>query len=460
MTVIFGALLASGALACSGSDDDAERGSDDLMGTGGSGGGGPEGCGSEGTPNEPLMAAEDAPPIVFVHGFAGSAQQYQSQAIRFVANGYPPDHIFDYDHDGQTLDVDGFTAGLDAVVDRAISETGHDRVYLIGHSRGTTVSNAYLGTPARAAKVAKYVSLDGQPCPTDVVADCINLNQLTYPGQAHVEVATSEESFIDQYEYFVGGAPKYSDISRKGIGRQPGCSEISGRVVLFPENLGRGGVTMEIYEVDPATGFRLSEMPIASVQLDDTGSFGPIEVHPEKYYEKAVLMENGNVQHFYTQPYLRSSRFVRVLSGTPDGNVSTNTHSGPNHSAAIVLRMREWLQADVLNVSVQSESGNTAPIDVGDALGADMGLGSPIAFHLHDSPTSPGESTLGPLADALAGPFQTTADLYMPGNNPPDGTITFESLPRGASSRPQVIRTPNWAEGHMIMVMFNDYPLD
>ncbi|MEP6298116.1 MAG: hypothetical protein ABJ382_12385, partial [Ilumatobacter sp.] len=32
-------------------------------------------------------------PIVFVHGFAGSAQQYESQAMRFVANGYPAEQI-------------------------------------------------------------------------------------------------------------------------------------------------------------------------------------------------------------------------------------------------------------------------------------------------------------------------------------------------------------------------------
>jgi hypothetical protein len=169
-------------------------------------------------------------------------------------------------------------------------------------------------------------------------------------------------------------------------------------------------------------------------------------------------MEGGSTQHFYTQPYMRSSRFVRILSGTPDGNTSINTNYGPDHSAAIVLRMREWLKADVLNVSVESDSGNTDPVNVGDALGEDMGLGSPIAFHLHDSPSSPKDTTLGPLAEALSGPFQTTADVYMPGHNPPDGTITFENLPRGDSANPQVIRTANWAEGHSIMVMFTDFP--
>jgi triacylglycerol esterase/lipase EstA (alpha/beta hydrolase family) len=35
--------------------------------------------------------AQDDPtlPIVFVHGFTGSAQQYETQAMRFASNGYP-----------------------------------------------------------------------------------------------------------------------------------------------------------------------------------------------------------------------------------------------------------------------------------------------------------------------------------------------------------------------------------
>jgi pimeloyl-ACP methyl ester carboxylesterase len=98
MITVLGILTGAGALACSSdgeSNEGAPSGGDAGKTESEGGGGGEIGCGSSGTPNEPLMAAEDAPPIVFVHGFAGSAQQYQSQAIRFVANGYPPDHIYD-----------------------------------------------------------------------------------------------------------------------------------------------------------------------------------------------------------------------------------------------------------------------------------------------------------------------------------------------------------------------------
>ena len=140
---------------------------------------------------DPLPALPDdvALPIVFVHGFAGSAQQYETQAMRFVANGYPQDRIVAYDHDGAGFDIAGYAAGVDEVVDAALTEFDVDQVYLVGHSRGTMVSSAYLGDPARAAKVAKYVAIDGAPCPE--VVPCIAPNQAAFPGQAQVEVATS-----------------------------------------------------------------------------------------------------------------------------------------------------------------------------------------------------------------------------------------------------------------------------
>jgi hypothetical protein len=54
--------------------------------------------------------------------------------------------------------------------------------------------------------------------------------------------------------------------------------------------------------------------------------------------------------------------------------------------------------------------------------------------------------------------FQTGVDVYMPAADPPDGTITFRSIPRGYEDKPQVLRAPNWrSTAHRIMVMFNDY---
>ena len=41
-------------------------------------------------PTAPAGAqAEPTLPIVFVHGFSGSAQQYETQALRWASNDYP-----------------------------------------------------------------------------------------------------------------------------------------------------------------------------------------------------------------------------------------------------------------------------------------------------------------------------------------------------------------------------------
>ena len=55
-------------------------------------------------------------------------------------------------------------AALDAFIDGVLAQTGAAQVYAVGHSRGTTVWTSYLDDPGYngAAKVAKYVNIDGR----------------------------------------------------------------------------------------------------------------------------------------------------------------------------------------------------------------------------------------------------------------------------------------------------------
>ncbi len=105
---------------------------------------------------------------MFVHGFAGSASQFESQAMRFESNGYPAGYIsaFEYDSAGglsPQFPPASILDGVDQVVDAALMNTGADKVDLVGHSLGTRVSQAYLkSSPERAAKIAHYVNIDGQ----------------------------------------------------------------------------------------------------------------------------------------------------------------------------------------------------------------------------------------------------------------------------------------------------------
>lgn len=422
---------------------------------------------SGGTDPLPPLPDDVALPIVFVHGFAGSAQQYESQAIRFAANGYPQDRIVAFDHDGAGLDIPGYTTGLDQLIDATRTRFGVDKVYLVGHSRGTFVSSSYLGTPARAAKVAKYIALDGSPCPTAV--PCRAINQAGLPGQSHVEVATSKESFAAQYEFLIGTPPQVVDIVPQ---RDP--VELSGRAVNFPANTGREGAHLDVWEVDADTGARVADEPHASFDLGADGAFGPFTADQGAHYEWVLSAPDTDVQHhLYLQPYPRSSQLVRLLSSPPDGPTRANTNVGPGHSAIIAMRMREWYgtddadlpgdQSDVLEISTNGPgSGPGADQPAVNAIAARMGNGT-IGLHFHDDAATPQQSTLAALPYFSTQPFQNGADVYMPASSAaePDGTITVTNIPRGDETKPQTLNVPNWPSSlHAISVVFTDYPVD
>lgn len=442
------ALLAS-ATACS-SDSDGDTAPSTTSPAGPSTTDGPKTGDPDGTDALPPLADEVALPIVFVHGFAGSAQQYESQAMRFIANGYPEDRIVAYDHDGAGVDIDGYVTGLTEVVDDTLASFDVEQIYLVGHSRGTSVSSKFLSDPAQAAKVAKYVAIDGQPCP-DVVP-CVAPTKAEFPGQAHVEVATSKESFAMQYEFLVGEEPEVVDIVPQ---RDP--VEISGRAVNFPANTGREA-HLDVWAVDPDTGARTGDEPHASFDLGPDGEFGPLELETGAHYEYALSTDSSPVvHHVYLQPYLRSSDLVRLLSSPPDGPTRTNTNASDDHTALIVMRMREWYaegdRADVLRVSTDDEQGVDVITDF-------VGNGT-IGLHIHDDAATPGETTLEPLPYFSAQPFQSGIDVYLPASPTGEGVITVTNLPRGDTARPQAINVPRWPSlDHAVSVVFTDWEVD
>lgn len=428
----------------------AAGGGGEMAGAPAGGGGAGADQGTAGTDALPPLPPDKALPIVFVHGFAGSAQQWQSQAMRFVANGYPPERIFAYEHDGAGFDTASFVTGLDQVVDDVLAEFGTSKVFLIGHSRGTSVSSTYLSNAQRAAKVEKYIAIDGGACPSSV--PCVAPNQAMFSGQKHVEVCTSKESFAMQYEFLLGEAPQVVDIVRQ---RAP--VEISGRVVNFPANTGRAGTTLNFYPIDAATGARTQDDPIATFAIGADGNWGPTVVDPDSLYEMELSGSSGVTSHFYAQQFLRSTQFVRLLSGPPDSPSRMNTNVGDGHTTMTVSRQREWLASDVLEISTMSPSGDQPVVNaMTAAAGAAMGIG----IHVHDAAASPGNSTLGALPYFSMQAFQYGVDVFMPATDPPDGVITVRNLPRGDMAQPQLLNVPNWASSqHHISIMFSDFPL-
>jgi hypothetical protein len=316
-----------------------------------------------------------------------------------------------------------------------------------------------LGDATRAAKIAKYISLDGAGCSAAVTAGvpCIEPNRAMLPGEAHVEVATSAASFEMQYTFLIGEAPEVTEIVAQA---EPVV--IAGRAVNFPANTGRDGTTLDIWEIDTDTGARVNDEPLATFVMGAEGNWGPVTVAPDKHYELVLYSSDSpNRHHFYPQPFLRSTSFVRLLSGEPTAPTRMNTNTGPDHTALIAMRMREWQLSDVLELSTTSSAGDEPVVNaITSEVGSDEGFAS-IAVHIHDDVTTPGESSLELLPYFPEQSFQTGVDVYMPANEAADGTITARSLPRGDATRPQVLNLPNWPSNvHTVTLMFSDFAQD
>src|SRR5690606_22626964 len=103
-------------------------------------------------------------PLIFVHGVLGSANQLESQSMRFASNGYPLEQVVGFDYDSLSIGstTEAVRDRLDLLIEDQLAVSGASQVGLAGHSLGTSVLQGYLNSsPERAARVAHYVNLDG-----------------------------------------------------------------------------------------------------------------------------------------------------------------------------------------------------------------------------------------------------------------------------------------------------------
>ncbi len=418
----------------------------------------------------PATAAPPTLPVVFVHGFSGSAAQYETQALRFASNDYP----------NVVTGIDRVSASpaviypiLDAFFDDVMADTGEDQIYVVGHSQGTAVMFGYLNSsPERAARVAKYIGIDGlsaPACPGGVEcmgvwargnpARALGPRNVQFADQGHTQSVGSAESFAAQYEFFTGEPPATTEITM-----QPGHLEISGRALNFPANTGIDGSVLEVYEVRAEDGTRLPRGPIHTVAIGADGNFGPLEVKRNKHYELQLTRQGPEGplhQHFYFEPFVRSNHLLRLNLAPIGSPLSAAIQRGP-HTTVSIVRQKEWWGDN------STDPTNVDTLEVSTRIGQDV----ESAGNIINGATAPfAASTIAVLSfdinvDGITntsqlfplGPFLSGVDVYMPATEPPGGTITFRHQQRQVDEA-QVLNTPNWSseDGHSMTVNFRDW---
>jgi pimeloyl-ACP methyl ester carboxylesterase len=413
-------------------------------------------------------------PLLFVHGGAGSAQQYQTQAKRFASNGYPIDRVavYEYDSTFSRNTREEIHAGIDRRITELLTATGASQVDLAAHSLGTGIAQAYLATPERAARVAHYVNYDGaaaaaQPGGVPTLAvwgqgpdtrTIVGAQNVRF-DQSHTQSVTSSESFATVYEFLTGSRPRTTDI----VPTRGSSVRVAGRAAIFPQNYGVAGATLEVYPVSSRSGARLSWRPQARATIGADGSWGPFTLHKGAHYELVLVRAGAPQHHFYPEPFVRDDHLVRLLTSEPGTGVGALVETGDRHSALVVNRNKEWW-------GDQGAGNDTLEINGQNVINAASAPQAKraIAVFAFDKGSDGVTDLTAPIADISAQAFLTAVDLYVPAADQTrlpwpwcddgDRTITLRSVARGGEHRTQFINVPNWrSSAHRISVVFNDY---
>jgi pimeloyl-ACP methyl ester carboxylesterase len=405
-------------------------------------------------------------PVIFVHGFTGSGAQFETQAERLTSNGYPIDlvDVHEYDSLFGSITMAQVWDGLDQRISTLLDRSGADKVDLLGHSLGTSVLQGYLNSsPARAARVAHYVNLDGATAtappggvPTLAVwgegnqaRQIVGAQNVYLPNQSHVQTATSAETFAAFYRFFTGHEPRTTRVVP-----QHGHISLSGKADLFPSNAGADKATLQIWEVDGRTGARRGQHPKATFAIGPSGDWGPFRASPRKHYEFAVI--SGTVadqaHHFYSQPFRRSDHLIRLLTSEPGTGLDNLREKSDRHSSFTLIRYKE-LWGDQGTGSDELKINGTSVLSAANAPRTKR-VNAIFVFDAH----SDGVTDLStPLPTLFALPFLTGIDVFVPAAAPPDATVRFELRSRTSPTRTAVVNVPNWQSSHHhISVQFRD----
>lgn len=404
---------------------------------------------------------DDERPIVFAHGFLGSGDNFANQIMRFNVNGYCHGSLWAFDWNTLNRAIN-HNAALDRFIDAVLAETGAEQVDLMGHSAGGGLGYEYLADPVRAAKVAHYVHIasfvtegpagpEGAPVPTlnlwsdgDLVigeaGDIEGATNVMLDGVDHFAVATSAEAFEAMYAFLHdGAAPPEGSAIVPSVERPL----LGGRALTFGENVPEAGASVEVYRVDPETGARASERPVARLTSDEAGYWGPFRGDATAYYEFRIESADGGIPvHYYREPQVRTNPviYLRTLPqrGSLVGILLASVPFEDEHAVLVTFTSNVALLAGRDSLTVNGFEVATEELAAADKTS--------IAFFYYDANENQESEHTSIPALATLGQFVAGIDAYFPAGEGETITATYNG---------RTLRAPAWpsgSEGAVVMM--------
>jgi triacylglycerol lipase len=142
----------------------------------------------------PALPAAAAPgtPVIFVHGYTGSASNWTTAMSVFRAGGYSSSQLFAYEYNSYGNNITN-AQGLASYVIQVRARTGAAQVDIVNHSRGGLVSLWYLKQLGGAQYVRHLASIAGANHGTTYAGACLIYVtcQQMYPGSSFINTLSA-----------------------------------------------------------------------------------------------------------------------------------------------------------------------------------------------------------------------------------------------------------------------------
>ncbi|MEU5822722.1 alpha/beta fold hydrolase [Streptomyces sp. NPDC047803] len=141
-------------------------------------------------------------PVVFVHGYTGSASNWVTAMSVFRLNGWSSTHLFAYEYDSYGDNITN-AQGLAAFVNDVKSRTGASKVAIVNHSMGGLVSQYYLKVLGGNTSVSHLASIAGANHGTTAAGACLIYTtcRQMYPGSSFISQVTSGDETPGDTKY-------------------------------------------------------------------------------------------------------------------------------------------------------------------------------------------------------------------------------------------------------------------
>jgi len=368
-------------------------------------------------------------PIVFVHGFMGSGDNWATQVQRFSSNGFCENRLFVFDWNSISS-RQNTGALLDSFINEVLKRTGAGKVNLVGHSAGGGVCYNYLKDSSHVLKVAHYAHLgsmkmkgpagkNGEVPTLNIyskddkvmtgggeIAGALNEQQT---GNDHLQVATSVATFASLYRFFTGRSEK---INTAILPLKEFYRFMGGKAVVLAENTALAFDSFRVNIIDAKTGKRYinknrntGENYVNWTTFGRDGSFG-FNLNKDCYTEFEVHPANGRTLYYYFEPLLRNNRNVYLRALPTKGMAAAMLGSIPNDDEQTALVI--FTSGNAVIAGRDTLAIDSIPLSLPGLMPANK---TSIACFVYDDGDA--VTSVKPIKALSVAPFLTGVDVFI-----------------------------------------------